>query len=106
VPQLEFVATLIELGTPESVRDAGRFLDQHLLLWSKDWFGGVATRAETAYFAGLAVISQSRIEGLRTLLELVTGEPRKVASATKQDVSAPVANEPNCGYVPGTAPGW
>jgi TorA maturation chaperone TorD len=106
VPQLEFIATLIELGKPDSVRDAGRFLDQHLLLWSKDWFGGVATRAETAFFAGLALISQSRLEGLRTLLELVTGEPRKVASATTQDVSAPVADEPNCAYVPGTAPGW
>lgn len=104
VSQLEFVAALLDKHTGVAATDAGRFLDQHLLLWSRDWFGGVAMRAETPFYGGLALISQARIEAIRALLEVVTGEERKVP--TKPQVSAPVADEPNCAYVPGTAPGW
>ncbi|MBK8455866.1 MAG: molecular chaperone TorD family protein [Phyllobacteriaceae bacterium] len=104
VHQLEFVATLLRDGRPHAVRDAGRFLDQHLLTWSRDWFAGQAQRSDTAFYAGLALISAAQMEAIRALIETVTGEPRAVR-ARPAEVPATGPQE-NCGYVPGAAPSW
>lgn len=104
VCQLEFVAALLKDGRPHAVADAGRFLDRHLLRWSADFLGGVARRAETPFYAGLALVTAAQIEAVRALIELVTGEARTTAiDAAPEQPPGPAEN---CAYNPAAGPGW
>lgn len=104
VHQLEFVAALLRDGRPHAVSDAGRFLDRHLLRWSADFLGGMAKRAETPFYAGLALVTAAHLEGVRALIELLTGEAR---TTPQSDAPAP-ENAPlqPSGYNPAAGPGW
>lgn len=103
VLQLAFVARLLQSGNEAARLDAGRFLDRHLLRWSKDLFGGVARRADTAFFGGLALVSEAILEAVRTMLVEITGEPRKEETSSPEIGEARPALTP---FVPGTAPSW
>ena len=102
VHELEFVSTLLRDAGGTAVRDAGRFLDQHLLLWSKDFLGGVAQRANTAFYSGLALVTEAVLLSVRALLEGVTGEPRQERIA----VNAEEVTETERPFMPGVEPSW
>lgn len=102
VPQLQFVSSLLADERPHAWVDAGRFLDQHLLVWSQDFLGGVAQRAATPFYAGLALLTQSLLMNHRALIEQVTGEAR--APVPRKPIAADtVAEGP---FVPGSSPSW
>lgn len=100
VHEMEFVALLLEQGSTSAWLDAGRFLDQHLLRWSPDFFAGAAKGASTAFYAGVAIVSHCLLLNIRSLLETVTGEARR-------KVDAAVAEEADTApFIPGAAESW
>lgn len=104
VLELEFVAHLLEMGTPDALAEAGRFLDRHLMVWSGAFLGGVACRAATRFYTGLALVTQALLEALRGWLEIATGETasRLPLPAFDRPQSAPAPEA----FVPGGGPGW
>lgn len=105
VHQLEFVALLLRDGGPDCLRDAGRFLDCHLLAWSPSFLGGVARRADTAFYAGLALATEAHLQAIRELLEAATGEARMPPPPLPGlgPVQRPEGSAP---FMPGAGPGW
>jgi TorA maturation chaperone TorD len=101
VHELQFVASLLKTGEGHAVRDAGRFMDQHLLRWSKDFLGGAATRANTAFYAGLALATEAILLSLRALVEGVSGEPRQEIG-----LGIPAAADAERPFIPGVEPSW
>ena len=103
VLELEFVAALLRDGGAVALRDAARFMDQHLLAWAPEFFAAVAARADTGFYAGLAHLTGAHLEAARNLLQAVTGEARTTSTslprAAGQDSGAAPA------FVPGHAPG-
>jgi TorA maturation chaperone TorD len=104
VLQLEFVAALLRDGRDFALRDAARFLDRHLLVWSRDFFAAVAARAETGFYAGLAQLTQAHLDATRDLLQVASGEVRAACPAARPAVEVPAAQA--APYVPGVEPGW
>lgn len=104
VSELQFIAHLLREGSTSALGDAAHFLDRHLLLWSKEFFGGMALRADTPFYAGLGLLSQSYIEALRDILAQATGVPRPLPGEVKPEVT--VAEPPPAPFVPGMAPSW
>lgn len=102
VNELSFVAALLRDGRDHALLDAGRFLDRHLLVWSHDFFAGVVERAESAYFAGLALVSDEALKAIRQALVGLTGESPKIAEAATIK-SADAAAQP---FIPGLTPSW
>lgn len=101
VHEMEFVAALLEDGRASALRDAGRFLDQHLLRWSRDFLGGVAQRASTPFYAGLALVTEAALQTIRMVLEEVTGEPRCVlASPSAEQPAMEADTAPEAGLQP------
>mgnify|MGYP001765308122 CR=1 FL=1 len=103
VHELHFVASLLNSGEGHAVRDAGRFLDQHLMLWSQDFLGGAAQRANTAFYAGLALVTGAALQSVRSLLEGITGEARTERAPPGAAVALASAEHP---FVPGVEPSW
>ncbi len=78
VHQLLFLAHLFSLDDrPHALADAGRFLDRHLLRWFPHFADAVTARCWTAYWAGLAQVTDAWLEDLRTYLVAATGVPRE-----------------------------
>lgn len=104
VNELLLVAHILEHEAPPRGMDAaGRFLDDHLLLWAPDFCAWVAARCATPFYAALALLSAAYLEEVRALLEQLTGEARQVRKPA-DTATAPACEEPR--YVPGTAPSW
>ncbi len=103
VHELHFITSLLNTGEGHAVRDAGRFMDQHLLLWSRDFLGGAAQRANTAFYAGLALVTGATLQSVRALLEGITGEPRVEPPPPAQLAAQQAAEHP---FVPGAEPSW
>lgn len=108
VLELRFLAHLCrEAPDRDMLLDAARFLDAHLLRWVPQFSARVASRCQTEFFAGLAILTDGYLDELRDLLADVTGEQRPAAAASS-DASAdkrPEASEIET-YVPGVEPGW
>lgn len=83
--QLQFLAHLFEHagrdGTPgvELLREAARFLDEHLLLWIFDFSSRVAKRCTEQYHAGLVLVTAAYLDEVRDLLATFLDEPRPTA---------------------------
>ena len=108
VHQLRFVAHLLASQSDEKgLREAARFLDEHLLLWFGRFCGRVARRCPDAYFAGLALLSGAYVEEIRDLISEVLGEPRPSIEETDgPDVTiGPPDLEIASPFLPGAAPG-
>ena len=104
VNQLTFLAELSRQGTPTTLLDAGRFLDQHLMNWIGLFADRASRNCQTPFYAGLALITHCYIVALRQTLEEVTGEKRK-----PKEVGAPSkpSDEPlHEAYGPGVQPSW
>jgi TorA maturation chaperone TorD len=103
VTQLMFLSNLLREGSVETLGDAAHFLDQHLLRWSKDFFAGVATRAGTSFYAGLAILSEAWLQTLRDALHRATG----VTRASLESVAEKRADQDHVApFMPGAAPSW
>jgi TorA maturation chaperone TorD len=57
-------------------RDIARIMDEHLLRWLQDFCKRVATRCETPFYAGLAMVTNEWIEEFREQLAARLGESR------------------------------
>lgn len=103
VNEMEFVALLLADGRLSAVRDAGRFLDRHLLRWSREFLGGIARRAASPYFAGVALVTEAALQMVRDIVEQVSGEARQSAAEASAGNAAKLSEAP---FVPGLEPGW
>jgi putative dimethyl sulfoxide reductase chaperone len=83
VLELAFLAHLIKLDDQIStLKQAAKFLDQHLLRWIKDFSSRIVLRCNSAFYAGANILTASYIDRLRDVLAEATDEPRpKVAGA-------------------------
>ena len=106
VHELEFLAALLSSPGEGALLDAGRFLDRHLLRGSREFLGGVASRASTDFYAAVAQFTAAYLDTLRALLVTLTGEARAAAADSTAAVRAsPPPSAPQA-YLPGCDPGW
>lgn len=107
VSQLEFVGLLFEMGTPEALTDAARFLDEHLLRWVGDFAGRVAARAATPFYAGLALLTAVYLDELRDILARLLDAPRPSAEEIDERMRPGRSSLRGCEETPlAFAPGW
>jgi len=77
VLELRFLSHLFAgEATLKRLREAARFMDEHLLRWLGQFAQRVAGRCDTAYFAGVAMLTGAYCEELRDLLAIILNEPR------------------------------
>jgi len=78
VCQLQFLAHLFDpaAGDLGSLRDAARFLDEHLLRWIDGFATRVAGRCATSFYAGLSLLTAAYLTELRELLAELLDQPR------------------------------
>lgn len=108
VLQLQFLAHLF--GTEnsiESLTQAARFMDEHLLRWLGRFAHRVAARCATDYFAALALLTHAYCEELRDLLVRVSGQSRPDSEEVEAQMKpknelVPVPVQ----YMPGMKPSW
>ncbi len=105
--QLQFIAWLLAERGADGLTDAARFMDEHLLRWLGRFAERVATRCQTPFYAGLALLTERYAERLRDLLAQLLDAPRPSAEEIEQRMKpkrevAPVPVR----FVPGAAPSW
>lgn len=109
VLQLLFLRHLMQEPSPETLREAAKFMDEHLLRWIDRFADQVTARCATPYFAGVAALTAAYIDELRDLLAEILEEPRPSAEAIEA-LMQPEKPTAACGapspYVPGAGPGW
>lgn len=105
--QLQFLAHLFSAQAGDTLAEAARFMDEHLLRWLPQFSQRVAERCRTAYFAAVALLTATYCEETRELLAAILAEPRPTTEdialrmrPRRQPIPAPVA------FVPGTGPSW
>jgi TorA maturation chaperone TorD len=77
VLQLAYIAHALRCAAGvEDWRSIGKIMDEHLLRWLPDFASRTAMRCETAFYAGLAVLTNAWCEEFRDLLADALGEPR------------------------------
>lgn len=74
--QLQFLAHLFAPERGDTLAEAARFMDEHLLRWLPLFARRVAERCQTLFFAALALLTDAYCEELRDLLALILTEPR------------------------------
>lgn len=110
--QLQFLAHLMDGVEGESkllLEQAGKFMDEHLLLWLPDFANRVAHRCSTPYFAGVSLVTWSWCESFRDAIAEILQQPRPDLEAAKQEEAARLAEAMETAeapYVPGVAPSW
>lgn len=75
VHQLQFLAHLMDTGTPEALEEAVRFLDQHPLRWIGPFTQRVVQGCRTQFFAATAILTATYLGELRHLLGKLTNTP-------------------------------
>ena len=90
VLQLHFVSHLFKLDDKkETLQEASRFLDEHLLRWITDFAGRVANRCETTFYAGIVILTAQYLDELRDMLAQILEEPRPSPEAIEQRMKTP-----------------
>lgn len=115
VLQLQFVALLLDPASnvaavgslQKRIEDATRFLDEHLLLWIKDFRNRVVERCGTDLYASLAVLTVAYLDQLRDALTTLTGIERltdqqidEIRNPANAVVEQPIS------FIPGVAESW
>jgi len=107
VHELQFVEHLLSLETETASRDAARFLDRHVMVWVPQFCTLMAQRCEQPLLIEGARLTIRYLEGLRDLLQDLTGEERwqpkeddKIEPYSLTDLAEDIA------YVPGVAESW
>jgi TorA maturation chaperone TorD len=110
VHQLQFLSFLFaEAKDAEALRNAGRFMDGHLLRWVQGFAQKVSQRCQTPLYAGLVLLMAAYIDELRDLIEEGTGLCRPEARVLGEQADSPTQPsrvEPPATSLPGVAPGW
>lgn len=106
VLELQFIAHLIShAATQESLREAARFMDEHLLRWLMPFAGRIAARCEIPYFAATAMLTGVYCEELRDLLAEIVDEPRPSQEEIGERMKPKHQPEPvPVKFMPGTGP--
>ena len=110
--QLQFLAHLMGSVEGESkllLEQAGKFMDEHLLLWLPDFASRIAHRCSTPYFAGVSLVTWSWCESFRDAIAEILQQPRPDLEAMKQEKAEKLAEAMAAAeqpYVPGVAPSW
>ncbi len=113
VHQIQFLAELLDPREPDGMNECARFLDDHTLRWLPDFVRRVAARAQTPFYAGVALLTLALLDELRDVLAEIIGEARpspeeieqraqRAARERREAVAVPLPDR----YVPGTAPSW
>ncbi|MCU7916812.1 MAG: molecular chaperone TorD family protein [Candidatus Thiodiazotropha sp. (ex Epidulcina cf. delphinae)] len=105
VLQIRFLAHLFSVVQSEAdIKQAGRFMDEHLLRWLSFFSEDVATRCNTAYYVGVALLTDAYCEELRDLLATILDESRPSQEeidermrTTRKPQEAPVSFMPGMG---------
>lgn len=109
VLQLLFLRHLLHDPSPETMREAASFMDEHLLRWVDRFAEQVTARCATPYFAGVATLTAAYVDELRDLLAEILEESRPSAEEIEARMR-PDKPTAACGapapYVPGAGPGW
>lgn len=110
VHELQFVAHLLRIGTPEALTDATAFLDAHVLPWVPDFCLRIAARARHPFHAGAALVTRALLAALRDDLVETTGRQIAITShawKVQEDRARRQAEaEAERPFVPGAAEGW
>ncbi len=109
VYELRFLAHLMNGEAEQAdLAEAADFLDEHLLRWIDQFAERVATRCDTRFYAGLALLTAAYLQELRDLLADPLGYPRPAPEELETRLTA--ADFPTLDaegpFVPGAAPGW
>ncbi len=108
VLQLQFLSHLFEKEDGiESLKEAARFMDAHILKWIGAFAERVAGRCQTPYYAAIVTLTHGYLQDLREQLVKLADEPRP---EPVDDDEPTVSNlEPEAEaqrYVPGISPSW
>lgn len=105
--ELQFLAHLVAPERGDTLPEAARFMDEHLLRWLPLFARRVAERCRTRFFAALALLTDAYCEELRELLALILAEPRPAPEEIEQRMKP--ARGPKLApssFVPGQGPTW
>lgn len=111
VHELQFVRHLLNLGSPDALSDAARFLDQHVLGWAPEFCTQAVQRVRTLYHAAAAALTVDFLAALRDWLTAETGIAPEIrgnayARARDREARAAEAQVIDRPFVPGLEPGW
>ncbi len=105
--QLQFLAHLFAPERGDTLAEAARFMDEHLLRWLPRFARRVAERCRTLFFAALALLTDAYCEELRDLLAQILAEPRPTPEEIEQRMKTMrgPALAPSS-FIPGQGPTW
>jgi len=106
--QLDFVAHLLAHPLDHGPQDAAAFMDHHILRWIETFASRVATRCQTQFYAGLALVTVAALKRLRADLVELCGMPLielEPIAEERQRRRAKAQAEVGA-FVPGAAPSW
>jgi len=111
VHEIQFLATLCEMNTEQSIIDAVGFLDQCMLSWIPDFANAVSERAVQELYIASAVLTAAYLEELRDLLEVITGISRPIEEVVepheyKDETTTLYDIDRDRPFVPGQAESW
>lgn len=105
--QLQFLAHLFTPERGDTLTEAARFMDEHLLRWLPQFARRVAERCRTLFFAALALLTDAYCEELRELLARILAETRPTPEEIEQRMKPKRGSiPPPSSFVPGQGPTW
>lgn len=107
VLELAFLAALFRAEHPQSLAEAARFLDTHLLRWLPLFAARVSSRCATPFYAAVARLTAAYCDELRDLLADLLRVPRPSAEAVESAMKPrPNPTPTPMTFMPGLAPSW
>lgn len=108
VLQLQYLRHRFGQGEIQGLAD---FIDEHLGYWLPDFASRVASQAETAFYAGLALVSVEWLQALRHLLAGLEARPVPARQAMQERIERKLAKGRSevapVSFMPGAqGPGW
>lgn len=106
VLQLLYIAHALRRATgADDIRRLAAMLDEHLLRWLPDFSSRIAMRCDTAFYAGLVVLTSAWCEEFRDLLADRLGEPRPSREEVELRMKPMVAPQAvPVAFMPGVGP--
>ena len=79
--QLEFIAHLFENGkNPENLIEVADFMDNHLLIWLKEFAVAIFNRCKSEFYASIVILTYVYCDSLRDVLAEILDKPKKILS--------------------------
>lgn len=106
VLQLAYLAHALRCAAGvEDWRSIAKVMDEHLLRWLPDFSSRIAMRCDTAFYAGLVVLTSAWCEEFRDLLADRLGEPRPSREEVELRMKPMVAPQAvPVAFMPGVGP--